>query len=177
MVAGWIRNDRNTRRPLRTIGVSTVTVAVCLSGRLAKCVCVCVAQVVDGKEVGFHVFLVQLRDASHTPLSGVEIGEVGPKIGDNCTETGYLRLNSVRIPRDWMLMKNQQVTEGLYLHLLCITAPLFPPAIADGRYIRKAKAMESKAMYSTMLAIRAGLVAGAGLCCRTLQIISPLLPL
>lgn len=29
----------------------------------------------------------------------VEPGEVGPKIGDNGTETGFLRLRNVRIPR------------------------------------------------------------------------------
>jgi hypothetical protein len=42
-----------------------------------------------------------------------------------------------------MLMKNQYVTE-------------------DGKYVKNAKAGESKTMYSTMLAIRAGLVGGAG---------------
>jgi alkylation response protein AidB-like acyl-CoA dehydrogenase len=38
-------------------------------------------------------------------MAGVEVGEVGPKIGDNGTETGFCRLRDVRIPRDWMLMK------------------------------------------------------------------------
>jgi hypothetical protein len=65
------------------------------------------------------------------------------QIGDDHTETGYLRVSHVRIPRTWMLMKNQHVTE-------------------DGKYVKNVKAGESKTMYSTMLAIRAGLVGGAG---------------
>ncbi len=36
----------------------------------------------------------------------------GTQIGDNNTETGYLRLDCVRIPRTWMLMKNQEVQPG-----------------------------------------------------------------
>ncbi len=32
----------------------------------------------------------QLRDENHQPLPGIELGEVGPKLGDNCTETGIV---------------------------------------------------------------------------------------
>ena len=34
--------------------------------------------------------------------------------------------------------------------------------VLDGKYSKSAKAGESKAMYTTMLAIRSGIVAGAG---------------
>lgn len=34
--------------------------------------------------------------------------------------------------------------------------------LLDGKYSKSAKAGESKAMYATMLAIRSGIVAGAG---------------
>jgi acyl-CoA oxidase len=95
------------------------------------------------KEKGFHVFLVQLRDENHLPMQGVEVGEVGPKIGDNGTETGFCRLHDVRIPRHWMLMKNQEVT-------------------ADGEYRKNPKVTNSKMQYGTMLQIRSGLVMGAG---------------
>uniref|UniRef100_A0A6S8AL55 acyl-CoA oxidase n=1 Tax=Aplanochytrium stocchinoi TaxID=215587 RepID=A0A6S8AL55_9STRA len=97
--------------------------------------------IIEGREYGFHVFMVQLRDENHRPLPGVEPGEVGPKYGDNGTETGFLRLFNVHIPRNWMLMKNQQVLE-------------------DGSYVKEDK--NSKAQYGTMLSIRAGLVMGAG---------------
>lgn len=101
--------------------------------------------IIDGTEYGFHCFMTQLRDENHCPMPGVEVGEVGPKIGDNGTETGYLRLTNVRIPRTWLLMKNQEVTQ-------------------EGIYKKRTKkgAKSDKAQYLTMLSIRAGLVAGAG---------------
>jgi len=106
--------------------------------------CILYAQlIVDGKEYGFHSFMFQLRDEHHLPLPGIEVGEVGPKIGDNFTETGFLRITNVRIPRTWMLMKNQQVTP-------------------DGKYVKKEKKGGGKSQYSTMLSIRAALVMGAG---------------
>ena len=44
--------------------------------------------IIDGREYGFHVFFLQLRDENHNPLPGIELGEIGPKVGDNHTETG-----------------------------------------------------------------------------------------
>eukprot|EP01065_Artemidia_motanka_P020324 TRINITY_DN2433_c7_g1_i1.p1 TRINITY_DN2433_c7_g1~~TRINITY_DN2433_c7_g1_i1.p1 ORF type:complete len:702 (+),score=237.82 TRINITY_DN2433_c7_g1_i1:62-2167(+) len=100
---------------------------------------------VGGKCYGVHTFLLQLRDENHRPLPGITLGEVGPKIGDNFTETGFLRLQNVRIPRTWLMMKNQEVTK-------------------DGRYVpaQKKGAGGGKAQYLTMLSIRAGLVMMAG---------------
>eukprot|EP01095_Lingulamoeba_sp_RSL-Kostka_P000386 TRINITY_DN10618_c0_g1_i1.p1 TRINITY_DN10618_c0_g1~~TRINITY_DN10618_c0_g1_i1.p1 ORF type:complete len:738 (+),score=241.42 TRINITY_DN10618_c0_g1_i1:40-2253(+) len=107
--------------------------------------CIYAQLIIDGKEYGFHVFVLQLRDENHQPLPGIELGEVGPKIGDNMTETGFLRVSSVRIPRRWMLMKNQVVTK-------------------EGEYKKKVKkgSSASKIQYSTMLSIRCALVIGAG---------------
>ena len=105
------------------------------------------AQLVVGeKDLGLHTFLLQLRDEKHRALPGVTLGEIGPKIGDNGTESGFLRLQDVPIPRTWMMMKNQHVT-------------------ADGRYVKSERAkseLGAKMMYSTMLTIRAGLVMSAG---------------
>lgn len=36
--------------------------------------------IVGGKELGLHVFIVQLRDDAHNPLPGIEVGEIGPKV-------------------------------------------------------------------------------------------------
>mgnify|MGYP000305816698 CR=1 FL=1 len=49
----------------------------------------------------------------------------------------------MRIPRGWMLMKNQWVTK-------------------EGEYVKNPKTKNSKMQYSTMLSIRSGLVMGAG---------------
>ena len=58
---------------------------------------------------------------------------------------GYMRLKNVRIPRKWMLMKNQRVD-------------------SDGKYKTRntGKGSKGKLQYSTMLMIRAGLVMSAG---------------
>lgn len=99
--------------------------------------------IVGGVERGLHVFLLQLRDERHVPMPGVEVGEIGPKLGDNHTETGFLRLTNVRIPRSWMMAKNAQVTP-------------------EGEYVKKVRKGGDKLTYTTMLQIRAGLVMGAG---------------
>lgn len=99
---------------------------------------------VGGKCYGVHTFMLQLRDENHRPLPGIELGEVGPKIGDNYTDTGYMRLRNVRIPRKWLMMKSQEVTK-------------------DGRYVpAKKDGGGGKSQYFTMLLIRAGLVMAAG---------------
>ena len=66
--------------------------------------------IVDGVEKGVHIFILQLRDEEHRPLPGIEVGDVGPKLGDHSIDTGYLRLRNVRVPRKHMLSKRQQVT-------------------------------------------------------------------
>jgi len=44
-------------------------------------------------------------------ISGITIGEIGPKLGLNSVNNGYLGFNKVGIPRDHTLMKNAQVPE------------------------------------------------------------------
>lgn len=62
------------------------------------------------KCLGTHLFLVQIRDfETHKPLPGIKVGEIGPKMGFNTANNGFLGFNNVRIPRENMLMKNAQV--------------------------------------------------------------------
>jgi len=70
-----------------------------------------------GKCHGTHPFIVQLRDEeTHLPLPGVDVGEIGPKLGLNSNDNGYLGFKNYRIPRDQMLMKHAQVLEdGTYV--------------------------------------------------------------
>jgi len=73
------------------------------------------AQLILDKEYGVHIFMVQLRDENHRPLPGIELGDLGKKFGDHANDTGFLRLDNVRVPRDNMLAKFQSVTpEGVY---------------------------------------------------------------
>eukprot|EP01091_Cochliopodium_minus_P008486 TRINITY_DN1937_c0_g1_i3.p1 TRINITY_DN1937_c0_g1~~TRINITY_DN1937_c0_g1_i3.p1 ORF type:complete len:686 (-),score=130.72 TRINITY_DN1937_c0_g1_i3:399-2456(-) len=80
-------------------------------GRLATH-CVLYAQlIIDGKELGVHAFMMQIRDENHKTLKGIECGDLGNKIGDHANDTGYMRLHNVEIPREFMLSKYQEITE------------------------------------------------------------------
>ncbi|XP_063600213.1 probable peroxisomal acyl-coenzyme A oxidase 1 [Penaeus indicus] len=86
-----------------------------------------------GKCHGVHPFIVQLRDEeTHESLPGVTVGEIGPRLGMNTNDNGFLRFNHYRIPRTNMLMKHSQVLE-------------------DGTYIKPAN---DKLAYGTMVFVR-----------------------
>ncbi|KAI8056255.1 acyl-CoA dehydrogenase/oxidase [Syncephalis plumigaleata] len=76
-------------------------------------VAVVMAQLIlpDGSRAGVFPFMVQLRSfANHTLLPGVETGDIGPKIGFNAIDNGYLSLKRVRIPRKNMFMRRVELT-------------------------------------------------------------------
>uniref|UniRef100_A0A1A9VP18 Acyl-coenzyme A oxidase n=1 Tax=Glossina austeni TaxID=7395 RepID=A0A1A9VP18_GLOAU len=87
-------------------------------------------------------FIVQIRDEeTHMPMPGVDIGEIGPKLGMKSGNNGYLGFKNVRVPLNHMLMKNQQV--------LC-----------DGTYIPP---KNSALTYGTMMFVRVVLIRDASL--------------
>lgn len=73
--------------------------------------CIVVAQLYSkGKHYGVHPFFVQIRDTeTHVPLPGIKVGEIGPKLGFQTANNGFLGFENFRIPRRNMLMKNAQV--------------------------------------------------------------------
>jgi hypothetical protein len=102
---------------------------------------------IDGREYGVHVFWVQLRDENLEPLPGIEVGDIGTKVGENEVDIGYLRLKNCRIPRKHMMEKKQHVTP-------------------DGKYVKhssKAKGgtKDDKSHYLTMMGARVSMVGGA----------------
>lgn len=112
-------------------------------GKTATHVILMARLILNGTDYGPHGFVVQIRDmATHQPLPGVEVGDIGPKMGYNGVDNGWLRFNHVLIPRDAMLMRFAQVTE-------------------DGKYIPPPKS-NSKASYATMVYVRATIVRDAG---------------
>jgi acyl-CoA oxidase len=99
--------------------------------------------ITKGRDYGPHAFVVQLRDMeTHMPLPGVEVGDIGPKMGYNGVDNGFLRFDHVSVPRDAMLMRYSQVLE-------------------DGTYVPPPP-QNSKASYATMVYVRATIVRDAG---------------
>ena len=50
-----------------------------------------------------------MRDENLALLPGVELGDIGTKVGDNNVDIGYLRLKGVRIPRRHVMEKRQVI--------------------------------------------------------------------
>jgi acyl-CoA oxidase len=62
--------------------------------------------IVEGKDFGVQPFMVQIRDLdTHLPVKGVKVGDIGPKLGYNSKDNGWMMFDSVRIPRDDMLCR------------------------------------------------------------------------
>lgn len=94
----------------------------------------------DGVDHGIHTFIVPVRDMkTHKALPGVVIGDIGPKMGWNTVDNGFLAFNQVRIPRANMLARYASVS-------------------ADGTYHTSGHA---KSGYGTMVLIRSMLVRDA----------------
>jgi alkylation response protein AidB-like acyl-CoA dehydrogenase len=84
--------------------------------------------------------MVQLRSLdTHTPLKGIHVGDIGPKMGMSAVDNGYLRLEHVRIPRKNLLSRYFSIEKG-------------------GKYTAPP---HSKLAYGSMLAVRMGLLEAA----------------
>merc|ERR1719453_2860766 len=64
---------------------------------------------VGGKSHGVFGFFMQFRDENGDLMPGVEIGEIGPKVGPSETNIGYARFTYVRVPRFNMFSKYAKV--------------------------------------------------------------------
>ncbi|ORX62201.1 acyl-CoA oxidase [Hesseltinella vesiculosa] len=67
--------------------------------------------IVKGKRYGTKCFVVPLRDPkTYTLLPGVNIGDIGKKMGRDGIDNGYIQFTNVRIPRGYMLQKHTKVS-------------------------------------------------------------------
>ncbi|XP_051874078.1 peroxisomal acyl-coenzyme A oxidase 2-like isoform X2 [Pristis pectinata] len=66
---------------------------------------------------GMHAFIVQIRSlVDHSVLPGIKIGDIGPKMGFEQVDNGYLMMQNVRVPRENMLSRYSRVTsDGSYI--------------------------------------------------------------
>jgi len=68
--------------------------------------------IVKGKNEGVGAFLVPIRDKSMKEMPGVEITDMGVKIGQNGVDNATLTFSNVRIPRENMMNKYTDVDEN-----------------------------------------------------------------
>ena len=66
--------------------------------------------IVEGKNEGINAFIVQVRDEKLKPCKGVMIEDMGWKIGLNGIDNGRLSFDNVRVPREAMLNRLNDVT-------------------------------------------------------------------
>mmetsp|Transcript_15565 Transcript_15565/g.39061 ORF Transcript_15565/g.39061 Transcript_15565/m.39061 type:complete len:584 (+) Transcript_15565:459-2210(+) len=114
-------------------------------GRSANTAMVIAQLIVDGERLGIHNFIVPIRDRStHLPLPGIHAGDIGPKLGFNNMDNGYLVLDKVRVPRSNMAARYAYVNE-------------------EGQYVRRTTAAGAdKVAYITMMQVRAFIIKDAG---------------
>ncbi|ORZ10698.1 acyl-CoA dehydrogenase/oxidase, partial [Catenaria anguillulae PL171] len=93
--------------------------------------------IINNKDYGPHPFVVPIRDPeTHVPFPGVRVGDIGPKMGFNLIDNGWILFHKYRIPRTNLLMRFSQVT-------------------SKGQYV---KPPHAKLAYSGMVFVRTNLV-------------------
>ncbi|XP_006917564.2 peroxisomal acyl-coenzyme A oxidase 2 [Pteropus alecto] len=88
-------------------------------GRSATHALVQAQLICSGAQQGMHAFIVPIRSLQdHTPLPGITIGDIGPKMDLEHVDNGFLQLDHVRVPRENMLSRFAQVSpDGTYIKL------------------------------------------------------------
>lgn len=71
----------------------------------------------DGIVHGLHSFLVPIRDTKTLlPFNGVKIGDMGPKIGLNGVDNGFIMFDNYRISKSFLMNRNADITsDGQYV--------------------------------------------------------------
>ncbi|GAA5798873.1 hypothetical protein HPULCUR_004280 [Helicostylum pulchrum] len=112
-------------------------------GKAANYAIVMARLITDGKDLGPHPFVVQIRSLDdHRPMDGVTVGDIGPKFGFNSVDNGFVMFDHYRIPHVSFLAKYSQVKKS------------------TGEY---SKPPNSKLSYGTMVFVRANIVMGVRL--------------
>ena len=95
--------------------------------------------IVDDQNYGVHVFLVQIRDDKGNLMPGVQVGDIGHKLGMNGVDNGWAMFRRVKIPYDALLDKYSQITsEGKFTSIVQKKTERFAlqlAALSSGRLI------------------------------------------
>ena len=66
----------------------------------------------DESDYGVQPYIVPVRDLNtHEPLPGVEVGDIGTKLGYNCVDNGYLKFTHFRVPRIALLSRFMSINK------------------------------------------------------------------
>ncbi|KAM4720848.1 peroxisomal acyl-coenzyme A oxidase 2 [Rhinophrynus dorsalis] len=94
---------------------------------------------IKDKNYGMHPFIVQVRSLEdHSPLPGITVGDIGPKMSFEHIDNGFLMMNNVRIPKENMLSR-------------------FSEVMYNGSYLKRGS---DKINYFTMIAVRVSMLRG-----------------
>jgi len=99
-----------------------------LTGTVATHAIVFANLVVKGKNCGIQLFMVPLRDPqTGQMLSGITVGELGPKAGRGGLDNGFIQFTAVKVPRENMLMRWSKLSaDGVF------TPPPTPALVYGG---------------------------------------------
>ncbi|XP_066899890.1 peroxisomal acyl-coenzyme A oxidase 2 isoform X2 [Kogia breviceps] len=79
-------------------------------GRSATHALVQAQLICSGAHQGMHAFIVPIRSLEdHSPLPGITVGDIGPKMDFDHSDNGFLQLDHVRVPRENMLSRFAQL--------------------------------------------------------------------
>ena len=78
-------------------------------------------------DVIYHIF-------TNIFITGVELGDIGPKFGYANIDNGFLRFDHVRIPRDHMFMKYSRVSK-MYQFYLSAMLDHFPKCFKNNQWV------------------------------------------
>ncbi|KAI9307460.1 acyl-CoA dehydrogenase/oxidase C-terminal [Cunninghamella echinulata] len=107
-------------------------------GKTATHAVVMARLITNGKDLGPHPFVVQIRDLiTHEPLPGITVGDIGPKFGFPTIDNGFIMFDHYHVPHISLLARFSKVDK------------------VTGEY---SKPPNDKLSYGTMVFVRANIV-------------------
>ena len=86
------------------INTPSITATKWWPGELSVCAThavLCAKLIIDGDDYGVQFFVIQIRKPqTHEVVEGIEVGDMGTKLGFNSKDNGFIRFKDYRIPRE-----------------------------------------------------------------------------
>merc|ERR1711998_444788 len=88
-------------------------------GKNSTHACIMAQLILDGENKGVTPFMVPIRSrGDHMPYPGVEVGDIGTKLGYNSVDNGYVAFDHYRVPKISMLNRYTNVSKEGEFELL-----------------------------------------------------------